>query len=194
MRVRNALLVAVIVAACATASLDDSVTARVESFGGYVVYDALPSYTHPADRIPCKIGTRLGTHFFLNVPAGDSGSFSVITTWTRSPLGAPESAHPEVLHRDVRRYRYPFHDPTGTWLVLTFNEDSDLFPARYEQTVASGSGRVLFRHQFKVPRCPPAAQQGAAADRATARFNRPLVGSVIEAWALRAAVGGGPGS
>jgi hypothetical protein len=44
------------------------------------------------------------------------------------------------------------------------------------------------------PRCSPAAQQGAAADRATASSDQRLVVSGIVTWALRSAVGGGPGS
>ena len=158
MRIYIAILVAIGALSCATSSrLDEVVTARVKSYGGYEVYGGLPTRASSPDRIPCELNARLGTHFFVTVPSSEPGRFSVVTTWTRVPLNTDKSAQPENLGREVRRFEYPFEDRTGTFLILTLNERSDLFPARYEQVVSSGSGRVLFRHQFIVPHCSPAA-------------------------------------
>jgi hypothetical protein len=157
MRVLSAILLVLGALGCATSASDENVTAKVESFGGYVVHGVLLRLAHPADRIPCKLDARLGTHFFLSAPSGEKGRVSLVTTWTSIQLGAPESARPKQLGREVRRLEYPSTGGTGTYLVLTLNEESDLFPAHYEQTVATGSGRVLFKHQFTVPECQPAA-------------------------------------
>jgi hypothetical protein len=156
MRNITAILVTIGALGCATSSpLDEVVTARVESYGGYEVYGGRPTRTTSADRIPCELDTRLGTHFFLTVPSNEPGRFSVVTTWTRTLLDGDRSAQPERLGREVRRFEHPFEHRTGTFLILTLNEPSDLFPARYEQVVSSGSGRVLFRHLFTVPECSP---------------------------------------
>ncbi len=152
-RVYATIALAVTALACATSPLNDAVSAKVESYGGYTVYGALPTHRYRADQIPCKLNARLGTHFFLTVPDGEQGRFSIVTTWTRKSLEAPADARPEYLGREVRRFKAPFKDRTGTFLILTLNEKSDLFPAHYEQVVSSGSGRVLFKHQFSVPSC-----------------------------------------
>ena len=86
MRVYRAIIVTITIGAlgCATSSpLDEVVTARVESYGGYEVYGGLPTRAFSADRIPCELNARLGTHFFLTVPSKELGRFSVVTTWTR---------------------------------------------------------------------------------------------------------------
>ena len=153
MRICSAILLALCAIGCATSSSDEDVTVKVESFGGYVMRGVLPSYAYPADQIPCKLNARLGTHLFLSAPGGEPARVSLVAMWTRIALDAPNPARPERLRRDVRRIDYSSEDRTGTFLILTLNEESDLFPARYEQTVASASGRVLFTHQFTVPRC-----------------------------------------
>ena len=151
MRNYSAILVALITLGCVSPS-DDEVTARIESFGGYAVLGGMPSLSDPADRIPCTLDSRLGTHFSLSSPGDEPRRVTIVTGWTR--VAFEGSTQPESLGREVRTIDLDSHDEgPGTFLLLKLNDESDLFPARYQQVVTTGSGRVLFQHDFVVPDC-----------------------------------------
>jgi len=79
-------------------------------------------------------------------------------------------------------------DPEYTGSQVSFLEQA-------MKILVSDSLREVMRELLPaLDELQPAAQQGAAADRATARSVRRLVVFGIETWALQSTAGGGPGS